>query len=1122
MRSISLRLCSALALVTAAAMSAGAQQHSMTLLVQESARLENEHAAGRSALNRVISIDLRDVPITEALREIGKLADLPLVYSSGLLPEGKRVTLRAERITAGAALNRVLTATDVTVRVLSGGQIVLAPHSADISAVADGRNPDGLYVSAITPVMAAANPPLVQGTVQGTVVDATTGAPLSGASVSVTGTSLGSLSGADGRYTITGVPDGPVTLRAAMIGYASVDQTTTVVPNQSATVDFRLTQQAITLQGIVAVGYGTQERSDVTGSVASVSPQRMERMPNTSVEQALQAAVPGVSIQTTGAGAEQNNSIQIRGRNSIRASNEPLVVVDGIPYNGPISELNQNDVASIDVLKDASSAAIYGARGSNGVILITTKKGVVGEPRFAYSGYVGVQEATNIPRLMNGVEQAQWRCELLLQGQSCDERLFTNTELEALANGRSTDWVGLALRRGFQQQHDLSFSGGSEGTRYYIAGSLLDVEGLAKNDQFQRATLRVNLNQDVTSWLSMGTSTQLANVDRSGLPANFGAAFRLSPLTIPFDEDGNQMIYPWPEDPFFGNPLEPLLVADDNVSRRVLSSNFVEVEFPFIEGLSYRLNGGVDFAAGDLGRYYGRDTQTGVGVRGVAVVENSTRREVTVENIVNYSRDFGVHDLGFTALYSTQSSVDERESLRAQGFPNDVLSYYQANVATLVEPTTSFSDWRLVSQMGRLNYGYDGRYLLTITARRDGYSGFGSNHKYGLFPSLAVAWNLSNESFWPADLVLSSLKLRGSYGKNGNQAISPYQTLARLSEYSYVDGGGTAPGYIPATLANPNLRWETTTSANLGVDFGLLGDRVRGTLDAYVAETNDLLLDRLVSPVHGITEITENIGAVSNRGIELSLSSLNLERDDFTWSTDFNISANRNEIAALYGGDEDDVANNWFIGEPIGINYGYITDGIWQLNDDIAGSAQPEARPGDVRIRDRNGDGRISPEDRGFHGSRDPSYIAGLNNSVGYRALTLDVFFQIVQGVTQSNSLLAAGGNTAYEGRGNTLLLDYWTPDNPSNTTPANRFDSNPHAAAFYQDASFVRLKDLTLSLAVPSRLTSRMGAENVRVYVNGRNLWTATDWTGLGPDLSNQFAVPLERLLTAGASVSF
>ncbi len=952
-----------------------------------------------------------------------------------------------------------------------------------------------------------------QVTVQGRVVNAQE-EPLAGATVGVQGTTNRTVTGANGEFTLS-VPDPTATLEVRLRGFAPG----TVALNGRTSVIVRLTGEALQLEELVVVGYGTQKKSDLTGSVTTVDAKRFENTAATTIEQALQGAVAGVSITTTGGGAEPRNSFKIRGQNSILAGNEPLVVIDGIPYQGSISEINQNDVSSISVLKDASAAAIYGSRGSNGVILITTKKGG-GAPRFSYEGYAGAQETTNLPRLMTGAEFADFKCVRLNGGENCGEAL-TPTESENLQAGRAVNWLDLATRTGFQQQHNLSFAGGSEGTRYYVAGSLLDVSGVASNDEFQRYSLRVNLDQEVKSWLRMGTNTQMSLSDRSGLGADFEDAFFMNPLTNAYDPDGTLTITPWPEDVFWSNPLQGLLVVDSDLNRRVFTSNFIEADL--LDGLSYRLNAGVDYAVGEQGRYYGRNTRTGLNSQGRASTSHDTRFDWTAENLLNYKRSFGAHGVDFTGLFSLQGNNLDIQGLSSEGFPNDVLTYYQADVGALVRPSYSVRDSRLVSQMARLNYVYDDRYLVTLTGRRDGYSGFGTNNKYGVFPSVALGWNLSNESFWPSSETVNLLKLRASYGQNGNQAISPYQTLARLSDQSYLEDGRTAAGFIPFELGNPNLKWETTTSLNLGADFGLWGNRVTGSVDAYRSRTEDLLLNRLISPVHGITRITDNIGEVANRGIEFQVSSRNIDRDNFSWSTDFNIAANRNEIVSLYGDGQSDVGSGRFIGQPINVVYDYQFDGIWQIGDDIANSAQPTAKPGDVRIRDVNGDGKIGVDDRTFLGSLQPDLLAGMLNTFRYRDFTLSGSFYTVQGVVRENGLL--GSNLVQAGvRRNTVYRDYWTPDNPSNTVPRNSDNSNPLGVAFLEDASYIRLQDVTLSYNLPYSLTDRLGMGSMRLYVNGRNLWTLTDWTGLDPAFTNasQRGVPLERVIVGGLNVQF
>jgi TonB-linked SusC/RagA family outer membrane protein len=885
-------------------------------------------------------------------------------------------------------------------------------------------------------------------------------------------------------------------------------------------VTVSLARTAVVLSQIVTVGYGTQKRSDVTGSVASVGQERLQDAPSTSVIDAIQGALPGVSITTTDAGAESSMDLQIRGRHSITASNAPLVIVDGIPYNGSLSEINASDVASIDVLKDASAAAIYGSRGSNGVILITLKQGS-GKPRLSYQGYAGVQQIAHMPQLMTAEQFAAAKCQRVSGGKNCDAD-FTTTELNNLNAGRSVDWVGLATRTGRQQQHNLSYAGGNEGTHYRVSGSALDVEGVAKNDKFDRYTLGLNLDQDFGSRLKVGTSTQLSYVDRGGMAASFTDAFRMNPLTNAFAADGSQVIYPWQEDTFFSNPLQGLLVTDNDVTRRAFTSNHAELQLPFLKGLSFRVNAGLDYADGAVGRYYGRDTRTGFAAGGYATTSNSSRSDWTLENLLRYARAFGKHSVDLTTLYSVAGHKQENESLTAKGFPNDVLTFYQPNLARELDPSAGVTESSLISQMARLNYNYASRYLLTLTARRDGYSGFGADHKYGVFPSLALGWNASDESFWPFATRFNSLKLRFSYGKNGNQAISPYRTLARLDDESYVDDGTSLPGFLPSTLDNPDLRWETTTTANVGADFGFFKDRVTGAIDVYRSRTSDLLLNRAISPTHGIDVVTQNIGRTANHGVELSLSTLNVKTSRLSWRTDFNVSADRSRIVDLYGNGQDDLVNQWFIGHPVDVNYGYQFAGIWQTTDDIAHSTQPTAKPGDIRIRDVNGDGKIDPLDRTFLGNLEPTYRAGLGSTLKYGAFTLNAYLYTVQGVTKQNSLLASD-NFGDEGRYNTIVLNYWTPENPINTYPANRAATNVGLpVGFYEDASFVRLKDVALSYQVPPRLARRVGAGSLRVYVDGRNLWTSTKWSGLDPEPSSQYGIPMARTVVGGLDVSF
>ena len=982
-----------------------------------------------------------------------------------------------------------------------------------------------IAVPSTSPEASAQVPEAIPGQVrvQGSVVDVNTGEPVAGAQVAVEGATVGTQSDDRGAFTLI-VPSGNSVLMVRRIGYAPAR-----VPLAGrTTISVPLTRQATTLNEVVSVGYGTQQRSDITGSVSSVSPEQLEDKPNTNIVQALEGSIPGVAVTTSGAGAEPTINIQIRGRNSITASTDPLVVIDGIPYNGTLSELNPNDIASIDVLKDASATAIYGSRGANGVVLVTSKKGTPGKPRVSYSGYTGTQDIVNVPRLMNAEEFAAFKCVRFMNEPTppatCDAAL-TLTERENIAAGIDTDWIGVGTQRGSQRQHDVSVAGGSEDTRYFLGGSVLNVKGVARNDEFDRVTFRLNLDQRLASWLNVGTNSSLGRSERSGLAASFEAAFFSNPLLSPYEDDGTTIaVRPWAEDPNTVNPLERLLALDDDVSHRLFSSNYVNVVVPRVPGLTYRLNAGLDRGNRESGTYFGRNTNRGRAVNGEGLIEDGTRNDWTLENILAYDRDFGRHSVDLTALYSEAVEQVIGNDLRMEGFPNDVLGY-RSNLAVTLIPSPSERRGVLKSQMGRVNYVYDGRYLATFTTRRDGFSGFGRNHKWGVFPSAALGWNVSNEAFFPFKDRIDALKLRVSYGLSGNQAIQPYQTLARLDDRSYLDGELPDPGYIPISLGNPDLKWETTKSLNFGVDLGMFGERVITTVDIYRKRTSDLLLERSISPVHGITNVVQNIGKTSNNGFEVQLSTLNFDRPDWSWRTVLSLASNNNRIVDLYGDETDDIGSGWFIGQPIDVNYGYKFDGIWQVEDSVSGaiaaSAQPTARPGHVRIVDVNGDDVINAEDRTIIGSLEPDYIGGMSNTFKYRRLTLTAFVHTVQGVTRSNILL--GTNQVFSDvRRNTVYRQYWTRENPINTYPSNSNSSNPLSVAFYEDASFIRLRDVTVSYDLPASLTSRMGSESFSVYVNGRNLWTQTDWTGLDPELDAQRAIPLERVIIGGIRARF
>lgn len=948
-------------------------------------------------------------------------------------------------------------------------------------------------------------------TVGGTVKSDSSNAMLPGVSIEVKGTSRSTLSDDQGRFQIA-VQENDV-LVFSSIGYISQEVTVT----NANIINVVMTSDVSELSEVVVVGYGTQKKSDVTGAVAAVSQERLENIPNTNFVQAMQASVPGINISQNSGGAEGNSaSIRIRGRNSITAESSPLIVLDNVPYSGSISDINPSDILSINILKDASSAAIYGSRGANGVILITTKKGNRGKPVISYDGFYGVQNIVELPRMLTPEEFYEYK-------STREPGSITTSEQAVYDSGIFPDWVDLTTQTGSKMQHTLGVNGGSEGSRYYISGTYLDSKGVAVNDEFKRVSARINVETFIKPWLTFGTNTQFSHSNRDGLPATFSGysgAHRFNPLTSAFDEAGNPSIYPWPLDTYFGNPLAATMASNMDHSYKVITNNYLDIDVPFINGLSYRLNTGFEYTTRDQKTYYGTDTRRGLLAKGDLSTSSSKDKNVLIENIVTYDREFGDHTIGFTGLLSFQEESFDQSSVDAEGFPNDVLTYYQANVALSVIPDASFVKETLISQMARLNYSYKSKYLLTLTARRDGFSGFGENNKYGFFPSMAVGWNIGREDFLKDSEIVDELKIRASYGSNGNQAVSAYRTLARLAERSYVDGTTTLPGYVPTSLGTPDLKWETTVAFNLGTDFSFFKGRLQGSLDVYSKETHDLLLDRAISSVHGVNSIVQNIGKTANKGVELGVNSINVQQNDFEWSSLLSFSLNRNQIKDLYGDSRSDTLNQWFIGKPIDVSYGYVYDGVWQLDDDLSSSPQPNTEPGFAKVRDLNGDGKITPgEDKTIIGSREPDFIWGLGNTFTYKRLSLYMFFQGVVGTQRRNPIFSDDVQNGV--RNNTFFKNYWTPTNPTNDYIANVKGANIYGAGIFESDSYARLKDLSLSYDFPARLLDRLKISRLKAYVSARNLLTITKWSGMDPELNSQESIPLQKEFVFGLNVS-
>ncbi|HLN55052.1 MAG TPA: TonB-dependent receptor [Bacteroidales bacterium] len=967
--------------------------------------------------------------------------------------------------------------------------------------------------------------------VSGKVTDATTREGLPGVSIVVKGTSIGANSDIEGNYSLD-ITDPNATLVFSFIGYTPQE----IPIGGRSKIDVAMAVDVTSLDEVVVVGYGTQKKSDITGTVASLSQDRLQNSPNLNVTQAIMGAVPGVMIQTNSAGANPDQSIMIRGRSSISADNAPLIIVDGIPYGGSMSDINPKDIGSVEILKDASAAAIYGSRGSNGVILITTKEGISGKTVFSYDGKYGFSQVIKQYDLLDGPEFYDFK-------MTRDPAYMYQTEIDNYNAGISTDWMKLAIRTGQSQEHNASVSGGFKDTKFYIGAGLTDIRGVAIGDNFKRITTRLNIETKLFDWLAVGTRTQLNYDDASGNDVSWYEAMIANPLGKPYDDNGNYLIYPIAENITIINPLTDLAYDDLDKSYQILTNNYLNVDVPFIKGLTYRLNTGVRTRFTDAASYGGTNTYDGYRYKGTSRSSNSVNSNVVLENILNYNKTFGNHTIFLTGLYSYETTTSKSNSLSAEQFPNDLLSWYAVSQAAVISPSTSYRNSALVSQMFRANYSFNSRYLATFTIRRDGYSGFGEDTKWGIFPSFALGWNVSNENFFPLKDIINTLKIRSSYGLNGNQAISPYASLPKFKVASIMSGTTAMVGYKPMVMGMADLGWEAAKTFNIGLDFGLFKDRITGTVDFYRKNTFDLLLNRSISIIHGINSVTEksghtnpsvtqNIGQTQNTGFEMSVNSRNITGSKFSWMTNGNFSYNKNEITSLYGikdpetGKEiDDVSNKWFIGQPIRVNYGVVWDGVWQLGEEEAAAAYG-SQPGYVKLKDINDDGKIDDKDRQIQGQLDPKLLWGLTNTLAYGNFSFSFFFHGVTGVTAHNDRMT--DDVQSDLRYNTVKKNWWTPDNPTNDWYMNAKMANEMSgfgSTLYESTDFIRLKDVSLAYDLPKNAISRIGLSNVRVYVSGRNLLTFTEWSGLDPELVDQSAqrnIPMQKELIFGLSFGF
>ncbi len=979
--------------------------------------------------------------------------------------------------------------------------------------------------------------------ISGTVT-ADDGSELPGVSVVVKGTTVGTTTDASGKYSINARSG--QTLTFSFVGYVAQE---VAVGNQSV-INVTLATDAAALEEVVVVGYGAQKKSQTTGAISQINSKQINEMPLTNLGQALQGRAAGVDVSQSGSKPGSAPRILIRGRRSFNAGNDPLYVVDGIPLSAGYEDINPNDIQSIEVLKDATATAIYGARGANGVILVTTKRGAPkGKTTVSIDTYGGISNAYSQLELFSGEEFAEYVREAYratnqyndangnpvptgVADAAADAKVAVlggdPNVAAGIAEGRNTQYQDLILRTGTMQNHTVGVQGGNEKTSFYISAGFFQDKGITKLLDFTRNSLRANIDHSINKRLKVGISSYMMYSIRNGENLNpYGNTLNANPLGKPFNDDGSLIFEPT-NDALLSNPLsevEPGVNIDNTRKYRIFNSIYGEVKI--LDGLTYRLNVGPDFTISRWGRFIGSETNARRRGDAQAFNENRFGFNITVENILNYNKTFGKHSLNLTGVQSIQKDNYERYRTEVQGIPAQSQSFHAFNFASSINGVVSeLVEWTINSYMGRVNYAFDDKYLLTLTMRRDGSSRFGENTKYGNFPGVAVGWNVTNEPFMKNLVFLDLLKLRAGWGKVGNQGVAPYQTQGLLGRTTYAFGASGAFGYRPNTLGNPDLRWESSANANIGLDFSVFRGRVQGSLEFYETNTTDLLLSDFVPGSTGFAAVTRNVGHTRNKGVELGVTTVNVNsKSGFRWSTDFQFTKNKEEIVELYNGPVDDVGNRWFIGYPLNTYYDFKKIGIWQTSEADQAKAYG-SEVGQIKIQDTDGDGRITAADRVIIGNDVPKWSAGMTNRLEFKGFDLNFFFYgrfgntILSGFHRNQLQLA--------GRYQQIKVDYWTPNNPTNEFPRPKSNQEfpvYNSSLFYYDGSFVKLRNINFGYTFSQGIASKIKAESIRLYSSIQQpfIWSKylSKYNGVDPEAAITTSATGTTEVTSGVTPS-
>ncbi|QJD97232.1 TonB-dependent receptor [Mucilaginibacter robiniae] len=1002
--------------------------------------------------------------------------------------------------------------------------------------------------------------PQVPPKVTGKVTDEK-GSPLIGVSIKVKGTTNGTVSDINGNFSVN-VPDGTAnpTLVVSYIGYLTQE----LAVNDRAQINVQLKESANALSDVVVVGYNTVKRTDVTSSVVSVSAEEIRSRPVANALQAIQGKAAGVDV-TSSERPGEIGSIRIRGNRSLNATNNPLYVVDGIPLSsGGIENINPNDIEAIDILKDASATAIYGSRGANGVVVVTTKRGKAGRLSLEYVGTSTIEGIKDRLQLMNSGQYIEFRRDAYRRltylnnfnptlykytngypngapTLAADAAIFPNDAVafaniqKGYQNGAwdgslvpTTDWTGMVKRTGVTQDHIVSASGGTDKVKAYSSFGFLHQEGTQLGQDYTRYSAKVSVDVNPVKWFAMGGTIDatfskqnygFSTTNATGPGSLYAAAQGMLPYAVPFDANGNRINLPGGD----VNILNPIGEDQYNINlrkvTRTLGSFYAEVTF--LKGLKYRVNFGPDFYNNNNGRWMDQNSiNRGGGEPGstnYAQLNQTNNLSWSLDNLIYFDKMIGKHSFGITLLQNSTSYRQETSSMTATKLPYNSQLWYQLNsVSALDAFSTNLVQSSLVSYLARFNYNFNSKYILTAFGRWDGASQLAPGHKWDFFPSLSLAWRLDQENFIKKISWIDELKLRAGVGITGNAAIGPYSTEGVLQTLYYTYGSSVQPGYVssdaslanPISFPNPQLGWEHTRQYNLGIDFNVLKGRVNGALDLYTSRTTDLLLLRNILSINGYTTSLTNVGETANKGFEITLNTVNIKSRDFNWTSTLNFGANKDRIVSLANGKVNDINNLWFIGQRLNVYYDYVKDRIWQNTpEDLAEMAKYKANgqifnPGDIKVVDQNGDYKIDANnDRVVRGSSSPSWTGGITNTFTYKGIELSAFI-----FSRWNYLIQTGAESL-QGRFAQRVVNYWTPTNPTNDYPSPNYNSAAgdafKSSMNYQDGSFIKIRNITLGYFIPTKLVKKVKLSRVKVYAQALNpglIYSKVNW--IDPDL--------------------